>query len=65
MRLQLRDLRRTAIVRMGEAGAEVHQIAAVSGHTIHRTMQILEHYLPRTKPMASAAIHKWEERGKK
>lgn len=58
--LQMRDLRRTAMVRMGEAGAEMHQIAAVSGHTIETTRQILETYLPRTLKMARGAIDLWE-----
>ena len=58
--LQMRDLRRTAMVRMGEAGAEIHQIAAVSGHTIETTKQILETYLPRTVKMARGAISLWE-----
>lgn len=58
--VQMRDLRRTAMVRMGEAGAEIHQIAAVSGHSIEATKQILETYLPRTVKMARGAISLWE-----
>lgn len=58
--LQARDLRRTAMVEMGRAGATVVQIAAVSGHTITRTQAILEHYLPRDSEMAEAAILKLE-----
>lgn len=60
--LQNRDLRRTAIVRLGEAGATIPEIAAVSGHSIEETTKILEIYLPRTAPMAAAAIAKWEAR---
>jgi integrase len=60
--LQMRDLRRTAMVRMGEAGAEIHQIAAVSGHSIETTKQILETYLPRTVEMGKAAIARWESK---
>ena len=59
--LQARDLRRTAIVLMGEAGATEAQIAAVSGHNIENTRQILETYLPRTVKMAEGAIRKWEQ----
>lgn len=59
--LQARDLRRTAMVRMAEAGANLVDIAAVSGHDIETTKQILEHYIPRTAKMAKAAIHRWEE----
>ena len=60
--LQMRDLRRTAMVRMAEAGAEIHQIAACSGHSIDRTKQILETYLPRTLEMGKAAIARWESK---
>jgi integrase len=58
--LQNRDLRRTAMVRMAEAGATDIQIAAVSGHTIEDTRRILETYLPRTTGMAQAAVRKLE-----
>ena len=44
---QARDLRRTAMLRMAEAGATVPQIASVSGHSIEATQRILETYLPR------------------
>lgn len=60
MHLQPRDLRRTAMVRMSEAGATTQYIAAVSGHSINATEQILETYVPRTKAMASGAIDLWE-----
>ncbi len=62
--VQMRDLRRTAMVQMGEAGAEIHQIAAVSGHSIETTKSILETYLPRTVEMANAAIAQWESNKK-
>jgi integrase len=62
--LQMRDLRRTAMVRMAEAGADIHQIAAVSGHNIERTKHILETYLPRTVEMGKAAIAQWEGKSK-
>ena len=61
--LQARDLRRTAMVRMAEAGATNRQISAVSGHSIERTSQILEHYIPANLEMAQAAIHKLEVKG--
>ncbi len=50
------------MVRMGEAGTEIHQIAAVSGHntvsghSIETAKQILETYLPRTLEMGTAAL---------
>jgi integrase len=56
---QARDLRRTAMVRMAEAGATVPQIASVSGHSIEATQRILETYLratatwPRSRSPAS------------
>ena len=61
--LQFRDLRRTAMVRMAEAGATAIEIAAVSGHTIDQTQRILEAYIPRSAAMGRAAIIKLE--GKK
>ncbi len=58
--LQARDLRRTAMVRLAEAGCTDIQIAAISGHTIDRTRQILETYVVRTEAMGEAAIELWE-----
>ena len=59
--LQFRDLRRTAMVRMAEAEANPVQISAVSGHSIERTIRILETYIPRSAKMAAAAV-KLQER---
>ncbi len=39
--LQARDLRRTACVRLGEAGCTAIEIAAISGHTIQYSTDIL------------------------
>ena len=58
--LQARDLRRTAAVNLARAGATVPEIAAITGHSIHRTHWILETYLPRDTHMARAAIVKLE-----
>lgn len=58
--LQARDLRRTACVRMAEAGAIGKQIASVTGHSIETTRQILETYIPTTVEMARGAIEKLE-----
>jgi hypothetical protein len=52
MRAGLRDLRRTAMVRIAEAEATVPQIASVSGHSIEATQRILETYLPRNRDLA-------------
>ena len=59
--LQFRDLRRTGMVRMAEAGATAVQISAISGHSIEATMRILETYIPRNAAMAAAAV-KLQER---
>ncbi|MGY0790888.1 tyrosine-type recombinase/integrase [Azospirillum argentinense] len=59
--LQPRDLRRTAIVLMGEAGVSIQMIAAVSGHTKDSVMKIIETYMPSTRAMAESAIRGWEE----
>ncbi len=49
-------------MRLAEAGASVPEIAAVTGHSIERTTQILEVYVPRTRAMAVAAIEKLERK---
>lgn len=54
--LQFRDLRRTAVVWLGELGIEDHLIAAITGHTLDETRKILETYMPRTTKMAGRAI---------
>jgi integrase len=58
--LQYRDLRRTCIVRLAEAGVDLAGIAAISGHQIETCKRILEVYLPRTTRMADAAIDQLE-----
>lgn len=58
--LQYRDLRRTCIVRLAEAGIELPNIAAISGHQIESCKRILETYMPRTTKMADAAIDQVE-----
>ncbi len=58
---QARDLRRTAMLRMAEAGATVPQIASVSGHSIEATQRILETYLPRNRDLAEIAITRLAE----
>jgi len=52
------DLRRTAIVRLAEAGCTVPEIAAISGHQIDYCQRILETYLPRTRRLAESAVVK-------
>ena len=61
-RLLGRDLRRTAMCLMAEAGASETGIAAVSGHSIEQTRRILDTYIPRSVEMARGAIAKWERK---
>ena len=64
---QARDLRRTAMLRMAEAGATTPQIASVSGHSIDATQRILETYLPRNRALAEIAISRladYQDRGR-
>jgi integrase len=58
---QARDLRRTAMLRMAEAGATTPMIASVSGHSITATQRILETYLPRNRALAEIAITRLAE----
>lgn len=58
--LQRRDLRRTGIVRLAEAGATTPQIAAISGHGIDYCQSIIDTYLPRRTEVAVAAMELWE-----
>jgi integrase len=62
--LRFQDLRRTAIVRLGEAGSTVPEIAAISGHSMSSAHQILKTYLPTNITLADNAMAKWEGVGK-
>ncbi len=58
-------LRHTAVVRLAEAGAQIPEIAAWTGHSLATVHRILEHYLPPTDPLAATAAAKrlkFEER---
>lgn len=57
---QRRDLRRTGIVRLAEAGATTPQIAAISGHAIDYCQRIIDTYLPRRTEVALGGIEAWE-----
>lgn len=59
-RLELRDLRGTAVTLLSEAGCAVPQIAAITGHSLQSAHRILERYLARTATLAEAAIHQFE-----
>ncbi len=58
--LQFLDLRRSAVVRLAEAGAEVGEIAAWTGHAINETTAILNTYFVPTRKAAEAALVKLE-----
>jgi integrase len=60
--LQFLDLRRSAVVRLGEAGCGVAQISAWTGHSINETQKILDTYFVATKEAAAAALTKLEQR---
>jgi integrase len=60
--LQMRDIRRTAAVRLAEAGCELHEIASVTGHSLTDLKVLFEVYLPKTTAMAESAITKLERR---
>jgi integrase len=59
-KLRFMDLRRTAAVRLAEAGCTAIEIAAITGHEIGSTQRILEVYVPRNTQMAQNAIAKFE-----
>lgn len=59
--LQRRDLRRTAVTRLYEAGCTMRQVAAITGHTEKSVATIIETYTVTTYPMAQEAIRKLEE----
>jgi hypothetical protein len=60
--LQLRDMRRTGVVALAEAGCSVPEIASISGHDVEECERIVNTYLPRTVPLAKAAVRKWDRK---
>jgi integrase len=60
---QRRDGRRTAVVRLAQAGATVPQIASVTGWGIDYCQRIVDTYLPRRSEVAAGAIATWERAG--
>ena len=59
-RLELADLRGTAVTLMAEAKCTIPMIVAVTGHTLQSATRILERYMARTSRMAEAAILHFE-----
>lgn len=57
-KLQYRDLRRTAVVRLALSGATIAEIVSVTGHTLASATNILSVYLPKHTKMASHGISK-------
>lgn len=49
-------LRHTAVVRMAEAGVDLVQIAAVTGHSEQTVQQIMQHYAVKTGRLAAQAF---------
>lgn len=60
--LQLRDMRRTGVVALAEAGCTIPEIVAISGHDVEECERIVNTYLPRTAPLAAAAVRKWNRK---
>lgn len=58
--LHFHDLRGTAITMLAEAGSQVPQIAAITGHSLKTVTTILETYLSRTRALAEQAIFAFE-----
>lgn len=60
--LHFHDLRGTTITMLFEAGCNVAEAAAITGHTLRGAQDILDRYLARTSRLAEAAILKLENR---
>lgn len=58
--LHFHDIRGTTVTMLSEAGCNVAQIAAVTGHSLRRASDILDKYLARTSALADTAIAKLE-----
>lgn len=56
--LVFRTLRHTAVTRLAEAGCTTEEIAAITGHRIATTEDIIDRYLVRTKKLARNAMQK-------
>ena len=59
--LQRRDLRRTAVLRLADAGCNTIEIRSITGHGIATINEMLETYLPRSYRQTQAAITRLEE----
>jgi integrase len=59
--LQARELRRTAVTNLYEAGCSEGLISAITGHDIETCRRILEHYFVRTREASKLAITRLDE----
>jgi integrase len=59
--LQARDLRRTAVTRLYEAGCSEGLVSAITGHDIETCRRILERYYVRTREASKQAITRLDE----
>lgn len=57
--LQRRDLRRTAVVLMAQAGMPVSLIAQITGHETDYSQRIIDTYLPKNPKLARTAMNMW------
>jgi integrase len=60
--LHFHDLRGTTVTMLFEAGCNVAEAAAITGHTLKTAEAILDKYLSRTGSLAETAILKFENR---
>lgn len=58
--LHFHDLRGTTVTMLFQAGCNLGEIVAITGHSLRRAQDILDRYLARTGVMAESAIAKFE-----
>lgn len=58
--LHFHDLRGTTVTMLFQAGCNLGEIVAITGHSLRRAQEILDKYLARTSTMADSAIAKFE-----
>ncbi|SDP47335.1 Phage integrase family protein [Phyllobacterium sp. YR620] len=58
--LHFHDIRGTTVTMLFQAGCNLGEIVAVTGHSLRRAQEILDKYLARTSTMADNAIAKFE-----
>lgn len=63
--LQARDLRRTAVCELDDAGCTPSQIASVTGHSEASIVKMLAVYRPKLAGVSKIAVQKWEQNEQK